>query len=841
MPSSTESIEREYQYRSHFLRRDVRSFSVFCVIIIILFLLLIYADRELWKETSVFYGLLAFRLSVVALAAVVVIRSWTTVEPDVFDRWAFALGVYIALTNIPVILSRPAAYLNHINLELIAITVLYVMLPDRFWYRVLPPFILSVGSLILFFTVKAPIGIVGGLSIVLAYMIINTLGIIVSSAFYRYRRKSFFAAEEIASAYRRVQDSEQQYRLLVQNSHGIIYTIDARGFFSFVSPSWTRLLGHKPSEVVGRDYKDFVHSDDIPACEAFLRKTVETGKIQPGAGYRVLHADGSYRWHFSNIVPFYDERREIISFVGNAIDITEQVYHESELEQARREAEAANRAKSEFLALVSHEIRTPLNAIVGFSSLADKTTDPANFTHYMNIIKQSSQLLMELVNDILDMGTIEAGRLSLDVSPLNLHELVRSLGQQFQIQADQKRLGFRIDLYADTPVWVAGDPVRLRQIFTNLLGNAVKFTEAGEVVCTIAPADASGNNGSTTLRFEVRDTGIGIPEDKQALIFEPFRQLDPGIARRYGGSGLGLAIVQRLTAKMGGKISVASKEGGGSTFVVELPLPAVPPPPGRSEQGMEIFKAPLSVLVVEDNRANRRLLEDTLTSWGHQVATAGDGKKALEILADRSYDLVLMDLRMHGMDGIETTRHIRELEEKEGRVRTPVIAVTADTGAGVGEACRAAGIDAVLSKPAPMNALAALINEHIGTLPLVGPAETGDDVFPLLTDQTLEDMKHEPERLVAFAALIREDIAAELQSLRMALDAGDRTSVALIAHTLKGLCSHLRDRRPMELAMRLQAEAEAQSSYLPGLRITADRMRDVYESMIAAAQPKGML
>ena len=741
MPSSTESIAREHRYRSHFLRRDVRSFSVFCIIVITLFLLLIYADRDLWKETSFFYGLLALRLSMVALALIVVIRSWGTDNPAVFDRWAFALAVYFALTNIPVILSRPAAYLNHINLELIGIICLYATLPDRFWYRVLPPLILSTGSLILFFTVKAPIGIVGGISIIMAYVIVNAVGIIVSSAFYRYRRTSFFTAEEIASAYRRVQDSEQQYRLLVQNSHGIIYTIDARGFFSFVSPSWSRLLGHKPSEVVGRDYKDFVHSDDIPACEAFLRKTVETGKIQPGAGYRVLHADGSYRWHFSNIVPFYDERREIISFVGNAIDITEQVHHESELEQARREAEAANRAKSEFLALVSHEIRTPLNAIVGFSALADKTTDPANFTHYINIIKQSSQLLMELVNDILDMGTIEAGRLSLDVSPLNLHELIRSLGQQFQVPADQKRIGFRIDLSADTPVWVAGDPVRLRQILTNLLGNAVKFTEAGEVVCTIARADASGSDGSFAVRLEVRDTGIGIPEDKQSLIFEPFRQLDPGIARRYGGSGLGLAIVQRLTAKMGGKISVASKEGGGSTFVVELPLPAVPPPPGSSEQGMEILKAPLSVLVVEDNRANRRLLEDTLTVWGHRVVTAGDGKKALEVLADRRFDLVLMDLRMHGMDGIATTRRIRELEEKEGRVRTPVIAVTADTDADISEACRAAGIDAVLSKPAPMEALAALIDKQTGTLPPAAPAatgvETGDDVFPLLTDQTL--------------------------------------------------------------------------------------------------------
>lgn len=838
MPSSTESIEREHRYRSHFLRRDVHSFSFFCFIVITLFLLLIYADRELWKETSFFYGLLSLRLSMVALAIIVVIRNWGTDNPAVFDRWAFALAVCFALTNIPVILSRPAAYLNHINLELIGIICLYATLPDRFWYRVLPPLILSTGSLILFFTVKAPVGVVGSISIIMAYVIVNAIGIVVSSAFYRYRRTSFFTAEEIASAYRRVQDSEQQYRLLVQNSHGIIYTIDARGFFNFVSPSWTRLLGHKPSEVVGRDYKDFVHSDDIPACEAFLRKTVETGKIQAGAGYRVLHADGSYRWHFSNIVPYYDERREIISFVGNAIDITEQVYHESELEQARREAEAANRAKSEFLALVSHEIRTPLNTIVGFSSLADKTTDPAKLTQYLDILRQSSLFLLEMINDILDMGTIEADRLTLEIRPLNLHELVRSLGQQFQLQADQKRLGFRIELSEGVPVWVAGDAVRLRQIFTNLLGNAVKFTETGDVVCTITRVDIPGENGSFAVRFEVRDTGIGIPEDKQTLIFEPFRQLDPGIARQFGGSGLGLAIVQRLIGIMGGIISVESKVGEGSAFLVELPLPAVLPPPNMSDHEVELLKSSLSVLVVEDNRANRLLMEDTLTAWGHTVTSAGDGATALEILAERPYDLVLMDLRMHGMDGIETTRHIRELEEKEGRVQTPVIAITADTGAGVEEACRAAGIGAVLSKPAPMDVLAALIARQTGTLPAEAPPlETGSDVFPLLTDLTLQDMKHDTLRIGAFAEFLREDIEEEFKRLTAALGVGDPAAMALIAHTLKGLFSHLRDQRPMELAMRLQAKAEEQSADLPGLQLTAGWMQDAYERTIAAARP----
>jgi len=312
------------------------------------------------------------------------------------------------------------------------------------------------------------------------------MGIRISGTYYNFRRASFFAAEKIELLYKTTSESEKHYQVLVQNSHGIIYTLDPTGVFGFVSPSWTNLLGHDTADVIGSDFRKFMHTDDIAACEAYLKETVETGVILQGAVYRVIHSNGSLRWHRSNIVPCFNDKNEIVSFVGNAVDITEHINYQTQLQQARIAADEANHAKSEFLALVSHEIRTPLAAIVGFSSLAYGTTVPNKHREYLHIIEQSSQSLMELVNNILDMSKIEAGRLEIETMPLNLHQLTLSIENQYQAQAHFKEIGFRITLDKDVPIWVNSDPVRLRQILANLLSNAIKFTPAGEVVCLIS-------------------------------------------------------------------------------------------------------------------------------------------------------------------------------------------------------------------------------------------------------------------------------------------------------------------------------------------------------------------
>jgi len=830
MPEPPNNKEDELRYRVHYLRQDSRSFNFFAGIFIIIFILLITADYALWKDGWVFYGLLAVRISVIGLALAAIFRSWKATNPATLDRWAFAFGMYLALTNILVILSRPTGYLHSMMAELGAVVALFATLPDRTLYRILPPITLSIGSVVCFFIVKEPLGFVASLTVALTFLIANVLGIRISGTYYNFRRSSFFAAEKIESLYKTTSESEKQYQVLVQNSHGIIYTLDPTGIFGFVSPSWTKLLGHDTADVIGRNFRSFVHADDIAACEAFMIKTVETGEVLQGAVYRVLHSDGSYRWHRSNIVPHFNDKNEIISFVGNAVDITEHVNYETKLQQARIAADAASQAKSEFLALVSHEIRTPLTAIVGFSSLASKTSTPDKQIQYLDIIEQSSESLMELVNNILDMSKIEAKQLTLETTPLNLHHLIQSIEQQLQPQAHLKKIGFRITPDKDVPAWVNSDPVRLRQILANLLSNAIKFTPAGEVVCLITVMNKPGEDGFLRVRFEVQDTGIGISEDVHPLLFEPFRQLDASITRKYGGTGLGLAIVQRLVRLMGGTITVTSREGAGSTFIVELPLQAIAAPHAISKPEVSASNIPLSLLIVEDNKTNRILMHDTLTAFGHTVTLAADGNEAIEHVASGPFNLILMDLRMPGMDGIETTRRIHTLEKDAGRARTPVIVVTADTDVQTRDACMMAGIDAVLTKPAPLDKLIVTIAEQTtGITSIIRKKTEPDDEMHLLTLQTLGDMGNDARRIRKFTDILLKDVEEEMSNLNAALQAKDRQALGQAAHTLKGLCGHLQNPRLKDLAMRLQVQAKSEA--LPELQASANLLQSTIETI----------
>lgn len=824
MTEATSLAGNELRYRQHFLRQDARAFSVFAVILIAAFLILSMADYALWKNEWVFHALLALRISFVILAVTAIIRSLRTTKYVVFDRWALTLGIYVALSNTLVILSRPADYLHSMIAEVLCVIVLYATMPDARWYRWLPSMLLSGGSLICFLVVKEHQGFVAGVTVVLSYLVANMLGARISNAYFGYRRESFFSAEKIEALFQETRDSERMYQLLVQNSHGIIYTIGSDGLFNFVSASWKKMLGHDPSEVTGRDFRDFVHPNDIQACEAFLHTTVDTGEIQHGAVYRVLHRDGSYRWHQSNIVPCFNEDRKIVSFVGNAVDVTERILRETELEQARLAADEANQVKSEFLAVVSHEIRTPLNAMVGFSALARNTSSPVVLREYLEIIDGSARTLIALINSILDMSKIEANRIVLEAIPVGLGELLRTLVSDYRRSNAGRPIDFIFRFGDDVPEWVISDPLRLRQILTNLLCNAFKFTTQGSIVLNVLCINTPLNDGTVTLRFGVQDTGIGIPDDQQSRLFEPFRQLDPSISRKFGGTGLGLAIVRRLVLLMGGDITVTSKEGYGSTFIVELPLQPSLAPPVQDEPVMPKAKSALSVLVVEDNNFNRKLMHDILTTWGHRVTLAVDGNDALGHVAREVFDLILMDLRMPGLDGIEASRRIRSAEKKTGRSRIPIIAVTADTGVNTQQACGMAGVDAVLDKPVTPDKLATLL-AGLAIGPHTAPdAQASPDSAPLLSEQSLRDMGRDEARYRIFAALLRTDIEEETQRVASSLHAENRPMLKQIAHTLKGLCAHLRDPLPRDLAQRLQSEADSAS--LPALREMVNNLRE---------------
>lgn len=471
-----------------------------------------------------------------------------------------------------------------------------------------------------------------------------------------------------------------------------------------------------------------------------------------------------------------------------------------QLTEAKKAAEDANRAKSQFLATISHEIRTPLNALVGFSSMVRTTTDPVRLEQYHAILEQSSRSLMELVNDILDMSKIEAERMELESIPFNLRHLAVGLEEQYRPLAEQKNLTFQVVMTDELPEWVLGDPVRLRQILANLLANAVKFTNSGEVGFIVSSSERMMAAEEPLIRFEVRDSGIGIPESAHALLFQPFRQLDPTITRKFGGSGLGLAIVHSLVEMMGGRITMDSRHGTGSCFTVELPLGEAEPL--SDEPALPVNLASGSVLVIEDNEYNRRLLGDLLSTWGQQIVLAENGLQGLQFLEQRPFDLVLLDIRMPDMDGMEVARRIRHQEQEGHQTPIPIIAITADVEAATFEACLDAGINAVLPKPVIPEHLAKAIHEQCGRT-----IATSSGGKMLLNRQICSDLNNNPEHLRQYRELLLGDIDDELESLQTALEKDDRNGFGRAAHTLKGLCGHLDVRKPAELAAWLQHNA----------------------------------
>ena len=369
-----------------------------------------------------------------------------------------------------------------------------------------------------------------------------------------------------------------------------------------------------------------------------------------------------------------------------------------EVEKLKEKAEAASEAKSQFLANMSHEIRTPMNGILGMTELAMQAESTDEQRECLSTIRSSGDALLSILNDLLDLSKIEAGKFEIQESPFSLRELVNESGKVFAFRIKEKGLQFESSVEESLPDTLMGDGWRLRQILLNLLGNAVKFTHEGSIALS---ASAKREGEHVLLNLAVRDSGIGIPTGQQGQIFEAFRQADVSTARKYGGTGLGLSICLKLVSLMGGKIELDSEPGKGSTFSVLLPLKvaeiqtsAVP----DSTRTPEASLKPLRILLAEDNLVNQKVASKLLAKQGHQVVMAGNGKLALEQFETGTFDLILMDVQMPEMDGLEATREIRRMEQNQKR-RIPIIAMTAQTMKGDQDACFLAGMDGFVSKP----------------------------------------------------------------------------------------------------------------------------------------------
>ena len=494
------------------------------------------------------------------------------------------------------------------------------------------------------------------------------------------------------------------------------------------------------------------------------------------------------------------------------------------LDEARRAAQAANRMKSEFLAHMSHEIRTPMNALLGAAELLAHTPLDERQRRHVGLFQSAGASLMEILDDLLDLSKIEAGLLVLDPHPYSLVELVADQLHLFEARAVQKGLRLRTETEPGLPPVVHGDPKRLAQVLRNLLGNAVKFTREGGVVLAVKAGSAPGR-----LRFEVRDSGMGIPVERQEQIFLPFEQADRGIARAHGGTGLGLAISRRLVALMGGTIGVDSRVHEGATFWFEIDLPAsrdAPQAGWRDSQAEPAAPnvAPLRILLADDNPANVFLVQSFLEGDSHRIDVAGDGEAAIERYAQSAYDLVLMDVQMPVVDGYSATRRLRAIERERGRSRVPVIALSANAAAEDERRGIEAGCDGYVAKPFSRAQLRAAIAQHAGRPARPAPAALPADApGPLRAlQQAGWDVALSLARMEGDAALYGRVLRAAAPTLRdwsgrfeQALGTGEREVALRLAHDLKSISATLGAQRLAQHAGRIEATLQAAASALP--------------------------
>jgi len=527
-----------------------------------------------------------------------------------------------------------------------------------------------------------------------------------------------------------LRENERKYREIYEGISELIFKHDLNGKFIESNLEFIPGFDYLQDKMNSLSVQDMMPERFRPYFRDYLERIRKNGKDD---GMMVIMTkDGQERIvEYKNKLISGPDGQEFVQ--GLAVDVTERKTSEK-MREAKIKAEAESRSKSDFLANMSHEIRTPLNGIIGMTELAMETRLDENQKDIIYAINRESDILLSLINDILDFSKIEAERYDLEEIPFDLRVLVEDLAGSFALRSERKGLELISFLSQDVPSLLVGDPGRLRQILANLVGNAMKFTETGEVFIKAELVEQSQDQAC--IRFSIKDTGIGISEDKQDTIFDIFTQADGSMTRRYGGTGLGLAISRELTKLMGGEIGVESKEGVGSTFWFTAVFP---------KQGGIAYPRPLEdvdlstlrVLIVDDNETNRIILMEYLKSWGCVAIDAPDGEGAITVLRTaaalgESFDIIISDYQMPNMTGFELTKEIRTMK---GIKKIPIIILTSVGNMGEGKSCRELGIQGYLTKPARRDELRRAILSVLGLSTDVDNTET----IPLITRHTLAE------------------------------------------------------------------------------------------------------
>jgi len=631
-----------------------------------------------------------------------------------------------------------------------------------------------------------------------------------------------------------VKASEEKYRSLVQNIPDVVWTSDQNGRTAFISSNVKKIYGYTPEEIIeGGDEVWFgrIHPDDRERVKKTYTALFEKDDLFD-IEYRIKRKNGEWIWLHDRAMAVY--KKNSLKYVdGIFADITERKQMEDNLQLAKRQAEAANEAKSQFLANMSHEIRTPMNAIIGFTELLINEPLSGEQKEKLNIIKESGQHLLSLINDILDFSKIEAGELDIEIINCSLGQLLNSIESMMRPKAKEKGIEFKVIENNGLPAQICTDPNRLRQCLVNLTDNAIKFTEQGHVSIKVS---LETTDNQSNVRFDVEDTGIGIPEDRQKVIFESFTQADESTSRKFGGTGLGLTITKQLTGLLGGELTLTSEAGKGSVFSLVVPA------------GLDVIKQPFldrhniaghwedksdkadkmkfsgKVLVAEDDKSNQMLMKSLLEKMGLEVTIADDGNEATQKALAGGFDLILMDIQMPHMDGYEATKALRA----EG-MTTPIIALTANAMGGDSKKCIEAGCDEYLAKPIERKKLFEIFDKYLSPASeekscsvvesinaVKNEADELNNTIPTTESQDYEEIilwnrlmaRGLDEQLIEeIMPTVIADNAKRLEELTSAVKKANAKNVRLYAHAIKGSAGNVGVVRLSEIASRLERMA----------------------------------